>query len=351
MLRISDPILSLRNLTVRFDASDPWLARTILRRPRRIVHAVEDVSLSIERGSTYALAGESGCGKSTIARTIAGIERPTSGSIVFMGVDLAQPGRRRGMLPYRRHLQMIFQDPHASLNPRWRVGGTVAEPIRTHGLLPRRQIPSRVAELLSLTGLSPEDARKYPHQFSGGQRQRISIARALASNPTFLICDEPTSALDVSVQAQILNLMRSLQQRHGLTYLFISHNLAVIAHMADRLGVMYLGRLVEEGDTSAILSSPKHPYTRILLDTVSRPDQHRPQQTMPKGEVPSPFAPPSGCSFHPRCPLAVNRCVVERPEIRVVDGVRVACHRADDPAASTRQATITELVEDGSRTK
>jgi peptide/nickel transport system ATP-binding protein len=351
VLTATDPILSLRNLTVHFDVSDSLLARAILRKPRRTVHAVEDVSLCIERGSTYALAGESGCGKSTIARTIAGIERPTAGSVIFMGTDLTRLRHRRESLPYRRNLQMIFQDPHASLDPRWRVGRAVAEPIRTYRLLPEKQIPPRIAELLSLTGLTPEDARKYPHQFSGGQRQRVSIARALASNPAFLICDEPTSALDVSVQAQILNLMRGLQRRLGLTYLLISHNLAVIAHMANKLGVMYLGRIVEEGDTTAILSAPKHPYTRMLIDMVSSLHQPRRERMVPKGEVPSPFAPPSGCPFHPRCPLAVDRCRDERPELRVIDGVRVACHRAGEPAVSVLRAATIEQAENGSQTR
>jgi peptide/nickel transport system ATP-binding protein len=351
VLTATDPILSLRNLTVHFDVSDSLLARAILRKPRRIVHAVEDVSLCIERGSTYALAGESGCGKSTIARTIAGIERPTAGSVIFMGTDLTRLRHRRESLPYRRNLQMIFQDPHASLDPRWRVGRAVAEPIRTYRLLPEKQIPPRIAELLSLTGLTPEDARKYPHQFSGGQRQRVSIARALASNPAFLICDEPTSALDVSVQAQILNLMRGLQRRLGLTYLLISHNLAVIAHMANKLGVMYLGRIVEEGDTIAILSAPKHPYTRMLIDMVSSLHQPRRERMVPKGEVPSPFTPPSGCPFHPRCPLAVDRCRDERPELRVIDGVRVACHRAGEPAVSVLRAVTIEQAANGSQTR
>ncbi len=274
---MSEPatILSVDHLTVRFDASPPLLTRLLTRSGRRTVHAVEEVDFEVERGTTFALVGESGCGKSTVARTIAGVQRPTSGSVSFMGVDIAGFRTRHAAMPYRRNLQMIFQDPYASLNPRWRVGRIIAEPILTHGLMKRgarARCPHR--RVAGDGGPRPGDARKFPHQFSGGQRQRISIARALAANPAFIVCDEPTSALDVSVQAQILNLMRKLQRELGLTYLLISHNLAVVAHMADSLGVMYLGRLVERGDAAQIFDAPQHPYTRLLLDTV--PDPHAP---------------------------------------------------------------------------
>ena len=326
-----DTILSVDHLTVRFDASPPMLTRLLTGAGRRTVHAVEQVDFEVERGSTFALVGESGCGKSTIARTIVGVQRSTSGSVSFMGVDIAGFRTRHAAMPYRRNLQMIFQDPYASLNPRWRIGRIIAEPIVTHGLLQRGlALQARVAELLEKVGLSPSDARKFPHQFSGGQRQRISIARALASTPAFIVCDEPTSALDVSVQAQILNLMRRLQRELGLTYLLISHNLAVVAHMADRLGVMYLGRLVEQGEAAQILARPLHPYTRLLLDTV--PDPHAPRRPRAQltGEVPSPLAPPTGCAFHPRCPFARERCACELPQPLRVGSAWVACHAVQE---------------------
>src|SRR5690606_26669852 len=237
-------ILSVDGLSVRFDVSSSPLARLLLSTGKRVVYAVEDVSFRVEKGTTFALVGESGCGKTTIARTIVGIQVPTSGSISFMGRDVTRPGRSREARKDRRNIQMIFQDPYSSLNPRWRVGRIIAEPIVTHGLEESRNVAARVGELLELVGLSRSDANKFPHQFSGGQRQRVSIARALASNPAFIVCDEPTSALDVSVQAQILNLMKDLQRELGRTYLFISHNLAVVDHVADRVGDMYLGRVV-----------------------------------------------------------------------------------------------------------
>ncbi|MCS0494551.1 ATP-binding cassette domain-containing protein [Ancylobacter sp. MQZ15Z-1] len=328
---MQDTILSVDRLTVRFDASPPLLQRLLTGAGRRAVHAVEEVDFEIGRGSTFALVGESGCGKSTIARTIAGIQPPTTGAVSFMGVDISGFRTRHAALPYRRNLQMIFQDPYASLNPRWRVGRIVAEPILTHKLMTSgAALTERIAELLSVVGLSPADARKFPHQFSGGQRQRISIARALASNPAFIVCDEPTSALDVSVQAQILNLMKKLQRELGLTYLLISHNLAVVAHMADRMGVMYLGRLVEQGDAGQILERPLHPYTRLLLDTV--PDPRAPNRSRARlsGEVPSPLAPPSGCAFHPRCPLANERCSREPPQPIRVGAAWVSCHAVEE---------------------
>jgi peptide/nickel transport system ATP-binding protein len=319
------PILTVDGLTKRFAFGTPWVLRALAGGPRRFVHAVEDVSFAIPRGTTFALVGESGCGKSTIARCIAGILPPTAGSISFMGSDVTRP--EAGALARRRHLQMIFQDPYASLNPRWRVGRIIAEPIVTHGLVVgQKAVATRVEELLRLVGMAPQDARKYPHQFSGGQRQRISIARALASEPAFLICDEPTSALDVSVQAQILNLMRRLQARLGLTYLLISHNLAVVAHMADAIGVMYLGRLVEWGEAQRVFERPLHPYTRMLLDAIPDLEMTGRRRQPLKGEVPSPLKPPTGCAFHPRCPLADARCTRERPQPVARDGIAVACH-------------------------
>jgi peptide/nickel transport system ATP-binding protein len=308
-------MLEVRGITKRFPVREPWILRLLAAKPR-VVHAVEDVTFTIARGTTFALVGESGCGKSTIARCIAGILAPTAGSITLAG---------------NHHLQMIFQDPYASLNPRWRVGCIIAEPIVTHGLISgRKNIQRRVNELLSLVGLSPQDARKYPHQFSGGQRQRVSIARALASEAPLIICDEPTSALDVSVQAQILNLMRRLQARLGLTYLLISHNLAVVAQMADNIGVMYLGRLVEWGDAQAVLERPLHPYTRMLLDAVPDVMQAARRRRPLPGEVPSPIDPPPGCAFHPRCPLANARCARELPVGITVGAVTVACHAVEE---------------------
>ncbi|MBS7553098.1 ATP-binding cassette domain-containing protein [Ancylobacter dichloromethanicus] len=337
MMVAKDTILSVDRLTVRFDASPPLLKRLVTGAGRRTVHAVEEVDFEVARGSTFALVGESGCGKSTIARTIAGIQAPTGGSISFMGVDIAGFRTRHAAMPYRRNLQMIFQDPYASLNPRWRIGRIVAEPILTHGLMkPGAALKARVAELLETVGLSPGDTAKFPHQFSGGQRQRISIARALASNPAFVVCDEPTSALDVSVQAQILNLMKRLQRERGLTYLLISHNLAVVAHMADAMGVMYLGRLVEQGNAAQILARPLHPYTRLLLDTVPNPRAPNRARARLSGEVPSPLAPPSGCAFHPRCPLANARCARERPQPIRVEAALVACHAVEEGRLPSR---------------
>jgi len=232
-------------------------------------------------------------------------------------------------------MQMIFQDPYASLNPRWKVLDIVAEPLREHGLVKTDAEATRqVGQLLASVGLNPADAQKFPHQFSGGQRQRISIARALATQPEFLVCDEPTSALDVSVQAQVLNIMKDLQRQQGLTYLFISHNLAVVRHMADQIGVMYLGRLVEVADKAELFARPRHPYTRMLLDAI--PDIHMSgrSRTPVQGEVPNPLQPPSGCSFHPRCPLANERCKAERPALLEIAGVRVACHAVEEGRAA-----------------
>jgi len=298
------PLLRLEAVSRDFDVSRPWLNRVIEREPRRWLRAVDRVSFEVQRGETLALVGESGCGKSTVARLIVGLYSPTEGRLEFSG----------------RRLQMIFQDPYASLNPRWRVRDIVAEPIRF------LNTAARVDELLVQVGLSADDGDKYPHEFSGGQRQRISIARALAGEPDFLVCDEPTSALDVSVQAQILNLMADLQSRLALTYVFISHNLAVVSQIADRVGVMYLGRLVELAPAGELFSHPRHPYTRMLLEAVPQIERTGEPRTPVAGEVPNPLAPPPGCSFHPRCPHANERCRRERPEF--VDAV--ACHAVQE---------------------
>ena len=331
---MSEILVEVKDLAKVFDVSAPWLNRVVERKSRQFVHAVDGISFTIERGKTLALVGESGCGKSTVARLLVGLYEPTRGTVSFEGDDIAQTLKAGASQTLRRRMQMIFQDPYASLNPRWKVLNIVAEPLREHGLFPDPlQLKARVDELLLSVGMSAVDCDKFPHQFSGGQRQRISIARALATEPEFLVCDEPTSALDVSVQAQVLNIMKDLQRSRGLTYLFISHNLAVVRHVADQVGVMYLGRLVELADKAELFTNPRHPYTRMLLDAI--PDIHMSgrARTPVQGEVPNPLEPPSGCSFHPRCPQALPRCATERPQMREFKGVRVACHALDLQAA------------------
>lgn len=325
------PLIDVRDLRKTFDVSAPWLERLLTRRAPQHVHAVDGVSFSIPRGQTLGLVGESGCGKSTVARLLVGLLAPTAGEMRLGGIDLAQAYASPQSRTVRRRLQMVFQDPYASLNPRWRVADIVAEPLLEQGLFPERHARrERVAELLAAVGLSPSDAAQLPHQFSGGQRQRISIARALAAHPEFLVCDEPTSALDVSVQAQVLNLMQDLQQRHGHTCLFISHNLAVVRHMADRVGVMVLGRIVELADRATLFARPLHPYTRMLLDAIPDVAMARPLQAPAQAELPNPLQPPTGCSFHPRCPHANARCRSERPALQPLAGVQVACHAVEE---------------------
>ena len=326
-----DPIVAVSGLRRVFDVSGPWLSRLIGHEPRRLLTAVDGVDFTIPRGETFGLVGESGSGKSTLARMIVGLLEPTSGQVLIEGIDLARTGDKASRRAIRRRIQMIFQDPFGSLNPRWRVGGIIAEPIRAFGFgdgqaapAGKHAIRARVGELLELVGLHAADARKFPHEFSGGQRQRIAIARAIAAHPDFIVCDEPTSALDVSVQAQILNLMRDLQDRLGLTYLVITHNLAVVRFMASRVGVMYLGRLIEIGETEALFARPRHPYTRMLLDAVPDLAMSGRRRNPIGGEPPNPIDPPPGCPFHPRCPLAVAICRTERPAF--VDNV--ACHLA-----------------------
>jgi peptide/nickel transport system ATP-binding protein len=325
------PLVQARDLAMTFDVSAPWLNRVLDRKPRQLLHAVDGVGFDIPRGQTLALVGESGCGKSTVARLLVGLYAPTRGQFMFDGQDAhaayATPQGRQ----LRRRIQMIFQDPYASLNPRWRVADIVAEPLVEHRLLSDpHAIHERVGELLQSVGLSPLDRIKYPHQFSGGQRQRISIARALATHPEFLVCDEPTSALDVSVQAQVLNIMKDLQRQQGLTYLFISHNLAVVRHVSDRVGVMYLGRLVELADKATLFEQPRHPYTRMLLDAIPKMHDTGRARTPVQGEVPNPLNPPTGCAFHPRCPHANARCKQERPVMQTFQGIQVACHAVEE---------------------
>jgi len=337
------PLVRAVDIARHFDVSPPLLERILERRGRQLLRAVDGVSFDIPEGETLSLVGESGCGKSTVARCVVGLYRLTRGRIEYRGRDistLAGDERRRS---FNRQVQMIFQDPYSSLNPRWRVARVVAEPIHAHGLIHgRTRIRRRVDELLGYVGLGSRDGDKYPHEFSGGQRQRISIARALASESRFLVCDEPTSALDVSVQAQVLNLMKDLQVEFGLTYLFISHDLAVIGHVSTRVGVMYLGRMVELADTASLFAAPQHPYTRMLLETIPKLDTAVREREPLGGEVPSPIDPPAGCHFHPRCPLAHERCRREMPALAPrPGGGEVACHavsgpraRADVPGAS-----------------
>jgi peptide/nickel transport system ATP-binding protein len=322
------PMLEAIEVSHAFDVSRPFLQRLLAREGKQSLRAVDGVSFAIPRGTTLSLVGESGCGKSTVARLAVGLYAPSAGEIRFEG-ELLSAARAQPDL--RRRMNMIFQDPYASLNPRWRVREIIAEPIRSfHIVRSAVELRERVATLLLQVGLAQADGDKFPHEFSGGQRQRISIARALSSEPEFLVCDEPTSALDVSVQAQILNLMRDLQMRLGLTYLFISHNLAVVRHMSDRLGVMYLGRIVELGPAEEIFHTPRHPYTRLLLDAI--PDLENPgrSRTPVGGEVPSPIAPPPGCPFHPRCPLADARCRIEKPAHTRAGNTLVACHAVEE---------------------
>jgi len=320
-------LIQVRDLVKTFDVSAPWFNRLLRGTPRQYVQAVDDITFSIERGKTLALVGESGCGKSTVARLLVGLHRPTRGKIAFDGQDagIALASSRSRAL--RRRMQMIFQDPYASLNPRWKVHTIVGEPLVEHGLVRNpRLLREQVTSLLVSVGLDSTDIDKLPHEFSGGQRQRISIARALATEPEFLVCDEPTSALDVSVQAQVLNIMQELQQQRGLTYLFISHNLAVVRHVSDHVGVMYLGRLVELADQKTLFGRPRHPYTQMLLDAIPDIAMSGRARTPVQGEVPNPLSPPSGCAFHPRCPHANARCSAERPAWSTFEGIQVACH-------------------------
>ena len=315
------------DLAKTFDVSPPWLNRVIERKPRQLLNAVDGVSFEIERGKTLALVGESGCGKSTVARLLVGLYEPTRGGLTFDGQDAHAAFKSADAQKMRQRIQMIFQDPYASLNPRWTVEAIIGEPLSEHGLIQdAAELKARVAELLQSVGLSPLDMVKYPHQFSGGQRQRISIARALATAPEFLVCDEPTSALDVSVQAQVLNIMKDLQRERGLTYLFISHNLAVVRHVSDQVGVMYLGRLVELADKHTLFGSPQHPYTKMLLDAIPKMHDTGRARTPVQGEVPNPLNPPTGCTFHPRCPQATDICRTERPALRDFKGIKIACH-------------------------
>jgi peptide/nickel transport system ATP-binding protein len=321
--------VEVKNLRRIFDVSKPWLNRVLEGGHLEFLKAVDDISFNIAKGETFALVGESGSGKTTVARMVVGLLPPTSGDVIIDGVSMKDPRQAQARRELRRRIQMIFQDPYASLNPRLRVDAIIAEPIRAFDLLKSEaDIRARVGELLGLVGLHADDGWKFPHEFAGGQRQRIAIARALASEAEFIVCDEPTSALDVSVQAQILNLMRDLQDKFGLTYLFISHNLAVVRHMATRIGVMYLGRVVEIAESRQLFEAPKMPYTKMLLGAVPDLAMSGRQRIPVKGEIPNPINPPSGCSFNPRCPLVFDLCRRETP--RLINGV--ACHAVNNPA-------------------
>jgi oligopeptide/dipeptide ABC transporter ATP-binding protein len=303
----------------------------VLAKTVGVVRAVDGISFAVNRGETLALVGESGCGKSTTARLVLRLIDPTAGSVHFEGADItALTGEKLRKL--RRRMQIVFQDPFASLNPRMTVGEILEEPLIVHGIGDREQRRARVAQLLNLVGLADFHAQRYPHEFSGGQRQRIGIARALAVEPALIVCDEPVSALDVSIQAQVINLLKDLQTRLGLSYLFIAHDLAVVKHTADRIAVMYLGQIVEIASKDALFSDPRHPYTRTLLAAIPRPDPHRDRdRPVAGGDVPSPMNPPPGCRFHTRCPFVIERCRVEMPALRPWnDGHLTACHRAEE---------------------
>ncbi|WP_428264415.1 ABC transporter ATP-binding protein [Haliangium sp.] len=337
------PLVSIRGLEKHFATKIAWprgdkpsLVATLRRsatRMKAVVRAVDGVSLDVYDGETLGLVGESGCGKSTLGRTLLRLLDPTGGEIDFDGRDITHLGQAE-LRPLRRQMQMIFQDPYASLNPRMTVGQAVAEPLEIHGLASGpTELRERVAALLEKVGLRAEAASRYPHEFSGGQRQRVGIARALAVSPRFVVCDEPISALDVSIQAQIVNLLRALQETDGLTYLFISHDLEIVRYLCDRVAVMYLGRVVELAPAAALYERPGHPYTQALLSAVPRPDPSATRQrVLLEGDVPSPIDPPTGCRFHPRCPVAdkPRTCFTESPPLRpLADGRLVACHVAE----------------------
>ena len=324
---MSATLLSVRDLTKHF----PVERGILFSRVVGTVRAVEGVSFDLAEGETLSLVGESGCGKSTTARLVLRLIEPTGGTIRFAGEDITRT-RPSGLAAVRRAMQPVFQDPYASLNPRMTVGRIIAEPMEVHGLGDEVSRRARVEELLGLVGLAPYHASRFPHEFSGGQRQRIGIARALAVNPRLVVCDEPVSALDVSIQAQVVNLLKDLQHRLGLSYLFIAHDLAVVRHVSDRIAVMYLGEIVETAPKSVLYATPRHPYTQALLAAIPVPDPQR-RCSVPAlaGDVPSPMNPPPGCRFSTRCAHAMSRCQDERPVLRpIAEGHLVACHRAEE---------------------
>jgi len=322
MPEIRQPLLEVRNLKKYFPVRRGVLSRVVSH-----VKAVDDVSFAIERGETFGLVGESGCGKTTTGRAVLRLIEPDSGEVKFEGVDILKLGSN-SVRRLRRDMQIIFQDPYASLNPRMTILTIIGEPFAIHGIATGKERDDRISDLLKTVGLDPSVMNRYPHEFSGGQRQRIGIARALALRPKLIVADEPVSALDVSIQSQIINLLGDLQKQLGLTYLFISHAIPVIEHISTRIGVMYVGKLVEVGTSRQICTNPKHPYTQALLSAVPIPDPAaKKQRIILRGDVPTPINPPSGCRFHPRCPIAVERCKTEEPPLRTLDdGRQAACH-------------------------
>ena len=320
-----DNILEVTGLKKHFHVGGGFLAKNSALN----IRAVDDVTFSVRRGETFGLVGESGCGKTTLGQTIIRLYNPTAGKIVFNGADISTMGANE-LRKHRRGMQMIFQDPSASLDPRMTVGSIISEPLNIFGVGSKNERKDRVRELLRVVGLNSYFVNRYPHEFSGGQRQRIGIARSIALNPELVICDEPVSALDVSIQAQVLNLLRKLQDDMNLTYLFIAHNLAVVAHISDRVGVMYLGKMVEIGEARAITEHPKHPYTQALISAIPLPiPGKRRDRIILEGDVPSPAPPPTGCRFHPRCPIARPDCSEVEPQLRELGPDHwVACHYA-----------------------
>lgn len=325
------PLFEARHIVKEFQIGGGLLSKS------RIVHAVDDVSFSIKKGETLGLVGESGCGKSTIGRTILRLYEPTSGQILLDGEDITHVNMR----PYRKRMQIVLQDPYASLDPRMTVGDIVGEPLDIHGVCENKaDRQERILELLSLVGLNSEHMNRYPHEFSGGQRQRVSIARAMALHPDFMVCDEPISALDVSIQAQVINMLMELQQKLGMTYLFIAHDLNVVRHISQQVGVMYLGSLVEVCDADSLYKNPMHPYTQALLSAIPIPDpevSRKKQRVVLEGDVPSPINPPRGCKFHTRCPYAMDICWEVRPEtVTVGPGHTCACHKVQQELGITK---------------
>ena len=324
MISAGTPLLRAQKVSKEFRVGN-----SIMPGGNTIVHAVDDVSLDVWRGETLGLVGESGCGKSTLGRCLVRLYEITHGRIEFEGIDISK-AKTRELRPIRQRMQMVFQDPYSSLNPRRRVADLLAEPLKVHGKRSRAEIKERVAELMRLVELHPDHLNRFPHEFSGGQRQRIGIARALALEPSLVVADEPVSALDVSIQAQIVNLFADLQDRLGLTYVFIAHDLSVVRQVSTRTAVMYLGSIVESGPTEEIFNSPRHPYSEALISAVPSADldrTNRRERIVLQGDVPSPINPPSGCRFHPRCRYATERCRMERPKLAEIEpGRLVACH-------------------------
>ena len=332
------PLLVVENLAKHFPVGGGFLSRST-----GMVKAVDGVSFTLKRGETLALVGESGCGKSTTGRLVLRLIEPTGGRVAIDGVEIAGLSKQE-LRTLRRRMQIVFQDPFASLNPRMTIGDILAEPLLLHGLADKANVEGKVKELLAIVGLAAAYAERFPHEFSGGQRQRIGVARALATRPDLIVCDEPVSALDVSIQAQVVNLLQDLQARFGMSYLFIAHDLAVVRHIADRVAVMYLGRIVEIADKSVLYAAPKHPYTRALLAAapVPRPGA-REERVLLSGDVPSPVKPPPGCTFHPRCAFATDRCRTEAPAPRTFpDGATVACHHVETLPAAAPLVSETE---------